>query len=912
MFRCVQLRRVWAALVFVSTALSMGSAAFAQDAVTLSGIITTRIDGQPVAGAVVTVVGALPALRATADATGRYTISVPRPADGRRVQIRVEAPGLQPAVVDAPMNGGAGTLDVALVIGFSEQVTVGSRAPGAAAEKAVPVDVLSHDQIAASGFAETAQVIASLVPSFNFPRPSITDGTDTVRPATLRGLGPDQVLVLINGKRRHQSALVHLNGSVGRGSTGVDLNAIPVSAIDRIEVLRDGAAAQYGSDAIAGVINIVLKDAISRPEVTANFGVSKGTFAGNRCASNGLSCAEGDDISFTDGGLADIGGSWGLPLGSGRLTVTSEFRGHNRTNRASADPRDQIVAGDAGNNAVAEPNHRWGDPDTRDVMTFANAALPLNASATRSLYGFGGYSRRTANSAGFYRRALDDVRNQPAIYPLGFLPEIQPAVVDVSAAGGVRGVFNRWNYDFSAGAGHNSFSFTIGNTLNASLGPSAPPNKTTFDAGTLMLNQLVTNADISRPVAVKGLARPVNVAFGAEARRENYRLLAGEPDSYRDGGALNQAGRPAAIGAQVFPGFRPTNEVNESRGSVAGYVDVEGAVSRWLRIGGAGRAERYSDFGGTVDGKVTARVEPLPGLIVRGSFSTGFRAPSLGQSFFSSTATNFLNLGQGLVVPVESLTLPVGSAAARALGASPLKPETSRNASGGIVITPVKDLELAVDYYRITIDDRIVLSGNFTAPPIAALLAPFGANSARFFTNAIDTRTNGVDAIASYRVGLASAGDLRLRAAYNNNRTRITGPITTPPQLAAFSAVLFDHIEQNRLECGQPRDNLRLGGNWQRGAFGINVDEARYGTICSFATQNPAEDQRFGAKWLTDVEASVRRGRYRLGAGVQNLFDVFPDRNTTVNSFNGIQTFPSQSPFGFNGRALYARLGWTF
>jgi iron complex outermembrane recepter protein len=911
MFRCVQLRRLRAALVFVSFALSMGSAAFAQDAVTLSGTITTRIDGQPVAGAVVTVVGALPTLRVTADAAGRYTISIPRPADGRRVQMRVEAPGLQPAVVDAPpMNGGAGTLDVALVIGFSEQVTVGSRASGAEIEKAVPVDVLSREQIAASGFSETAQVIASLVPSFNFPRPSITDGTDTVRPATLRGLGPDQVLVLLNGKRRHQSALVHLNGSVGRGSTGVDLNAIPVSAIDHIEVLRDGAAAQYGSDAIAGVINIVLKDGISRPEITSNFGVSKGTFAGNRCTSNGLSCTEGDDISFTDGGLADIGGSWGMPLGSGRLTIASEFRRHNRTNRASADPRDQIVAGDAGNNAVSEPNHRWGDPDTRDVMTFANAALPLNASATRSLYAFGGYSRRAANSAGFYRRALD-VRNQPAIYPLGFLPEIQPTVVDASAAGGVRGVFNRWNYDFSAGGGRNSFAFTIGNTLNTSLGTTSPPNKTTFDAGTLVLNQFVTNADISRSVPVKGLAGPVNVAFGAEARRENYRIRAGEPDSYRDGGALNQAGGPAAIGAQVFPGFRPTNEVNESRGSVAGYVDVEGTLSRWLRIGGAGRAEHYSDFGGTLDGKVTARVEPLRRVIVRGSFSTGFRAPSLGQSFFSSTATNFLNLGQGLV-PVESLTLPVGSAAARALGASALKPETSRNASGGVVITPAKDLELAVDYYRITIDDRIVLSGNFTQAPIAVLLAPFGANSARFFTNAIDTRTNGVDATASYRVRVASAGDLRLRAAYNNNRTRITGPITTPPQLAAFSAVLFDHIEQNRLECGQPRDNFRLGGNWQRGAFGLNVDEARFGEICSFATQNPAEDQRFGAKWLTDVEVSLRRGRYRLGAGVQNLFDVFPDRNSTVNSFNGIQTFPSQSPFGFNGRALYARLAWTF
>jgi iron complex outermembrane receptor protein len=911
MFPSVQPHRFLVMLVCVWIGLSIAGSAAAQDAVTLSGTITTRIDAMPVPGAVVSIVGTRPIVTSTADVSGRYTIAAPRSAiRGGRLQISVEGPGLQTKIVDVRVDGGTHTADVALAIGFSEQVTVGSRASGAEAEKAVPVDVLSHDEIAASGYTETAQVIASLAPSFNFTRPSITDGTDTVRPATLRGLGPDQVLVLVNGKRRHQSALVHLNGSIGRGSTGVDLNAIPVSAIDRIEVLRDGAAAQYGSDAIAGVINIVLKGGVAPPEVTANFGLSKGSFAGNRCTPDGLTCREGDAIDFSDGGLADVGGSWGIALKGGSLTIASEYRRHNRTNRASADPRDQIVAGDAGHNAVAEPNHRWGDPDTRDVMTFANVSVPLNVAATRSVYGFGGYSRRTANSAGFYRRALD-VRNWPQIYPLGFLPEIQPAVVDVSGAGGVRGAAGRWSYDLSAGAGHNSFAFTIGNTLNTSLGATAPPNKTTFDAGALALNQVTANADISRPVAVRGFAGPLNVAFGAEARWENYRLRAGEPDSYRDGGALNQAGDPAAVGAQVFPGFRPTNEVNESRRSVAGYVDVEGTLSRWLRLGAAGRAEHYSDFGGTVDGKITARVQPIAHVIVRASVSTGFRAPSLGQSFFSSTATNFLNLGQGLV-PVESLTLPVGSPAALALGASPLKPETSRNASGGVAVTPAKNLDLAVDYYHIAIEDRIVLSGNFTAPPIAALLAPFGANSARFFTNAIDTRTNGVDLTASYHVPLADAGDLRVRAGYNHTRTRIAGGVATPPQLAAFSAVLFDHIEQNRLECGQPTDSLRLGGDWRRGWLGVTINESRYGSVCSFVTQNPADDQRFGEKWLTDAEVSVRRGPYRLAAGAQNLFDVFPDRNRTVNSFNGIQTFPSQSPFGFNGRALYARLAWTF
>ena len=907
MVRKAVVQRILALLFAVAT----GSPAFAQDVVTISGTITTAVDEAPVPGAIVSVADASPAITATAGENGRYTLAVPRSlVRYGRVQIRVDALGLPAKTVSVRIDGDAVRADVVLTIGFAEQVVVGSRATGADAERAVPVDVLTHDQITATGFTETAQVIASLAPSFNFPRPSITDGTDTVRPATLRGLGPDQVLVLVNGKRRHQSALVHLNGSVGRGSTGVDLNAIPLSAIDRIEILRDGASAQYGSDAIAGVLNIVLKGGVADAQVTSEFGLSKGSFAGNQCTPDGRSCSEGDDISFSDGGLADVGGSWGIAVGAGSVTVAAEYRHHNRTNRASFDPRDQIVAGDAGTNAVAEPNHRWGDPDTRDVMTFVNAILPVNPEATTTVYAFGGYSRREANSAGFYRRALD-ARNWPQIYPLGFLPEIRPEVVDVSGAGGLRGAIRAWTYDFSAGGGHNSFAYAVGNSLNSSLGPSMPPNKTLFDAGTLELNQFFANADVSRTLTVKGFARPVNLAFGAEVRYENYQIHAGEPDSYRDGGSLNQAGGPPAIGAQVFPGFRPSNEVNKYRSGSAGYVDFEGDLTPRLRIGAAVRGEHYwDDVGGTVDGKGTGRLQAAKFLILRASVSSGFRAPSLGQSYFSSTATNFLNLGQGLV-PVESLTLPVDSPAAKALGALPLKPERSRNISAGVVVVPARDLDVAVDYYNIAIDNRIVLSGNFTAAPIAELLAPFGANSARFFTNAIDTRTEGVDAVATYRAKLAS-GDLNLRAAYNHTRTRIRGPIVTPPQLAAYASVLFDHIEQNRLQCGQPDDNLRLNASWRRHAFGLNLNEGRYGSVCSFASQNPADDQHYAPKWLTDVEASLQRGGYRVGVGVQNLFNVLPDRNTPVNSFNGIQTFPSQSPFGFNGRALYTRLAWKF
>src|SRR5215203_4730893 len=450
--------------------------AAAQTPVTLSGTVTTRADGLSVPGATVTLVGTN--LMATTDTAGKYTLDIP-PALARtgKVQIKVDALSLPSETYDVELAANAPTtFDVAVSLGFEEMVTVGSRTRGAEAEKSVPVDILSKEQIAASGYAETAQVIQSLAPSFNFPRPTITDGTDTVRPATLRGLGPDQVLVLINGKRRHQSALVHLNGSIGRGSTGVDLNAIPLASIE----------------------------------------------------------------------LIDVGGSWGAPLGAGSLTLSAEYRHHNRTNRASFDPRDQIVAGDAGNNAVAQPNHRWGDPDTRDLMTLLNYNVPLNDQQTRFFYAFGGYSRREANSAGFFRRA-SDARNWPQIYPVGFLPEIQPTVVDGSAAAGVRGAWNQWAWDLSGEYGHNSFDFTIGNTLNVSLGPAVPPNKTVFDAGTLALGQLVANADISRAFRIGALSGPLNVAFGTEVRREAYEITAGEPDSYRNGGVPNQAEGLAAI-----------------------------------------------------------------------------------------------------------------------------------------------------------------------------------------------------------------------------------------------------------------------------------------------------------------------------------------------------------------------------
>ena len=855
---------------------------------TVTGKVTTAADGLALPGATVTI----PALKLSAETgeDGTYSITVPASdARGQTVEVKVIYFGLQTQSANVVLSGNAPIVrDFGLVFGFHEEITVGSRLAGAAAEKAVPVDILTPHQIATSGASETNQIIQALTPSFNFPRPTITDGTDSVRPATLRGLGPDQVLVLINGKRRHIGALVHVNGSIGRGSTGVDLNAIPASAIQRIEILRDGAAAQYGSDAIAGVINIVLKAGVSPTTLNAKAGIT----------------------THEDGGLFDVSANRGWNIGRGAVFATIEFRDRGETNRAGVDPRDQIVVGDAGNNSVAQPNFHWGDADTTDLMTFANAEFPISTGTT-SFYAFGGISRRQGVHGGFFRRAMD-ATNWPQIYPQGFLPLIEPDIVDWSATGGLRGTRSGWFWDASAQYGYNSFDFNVTDSLNVSLGPTSTQRE--FYSGSLVFDQFLTNFDVSRQVDA-GLSGPLNVALGAEYRHENYQIIAGEPNSYIDGGQPNRLGQPAVPGAQVFPGFRPSNEVDTGRHSVAAYADLEANLHRLLRLGLAGRYEHYSDFGSTADGKLTVRLEPHPRFVVRSAVSTGFRAPALAQSYFSAISTNFLAVGSQLL-PFEVGTFPVSSPPARVLGAEDLKPEESVHFSAGLVWNPVDTLEFTADVYRIDIDDRIVISGNFTGGSISDLLRPLGANGARFFTNAIDTRTDGADFTATYTIALDADSRLRLSASYNLTDNDILRIAATPPQLAGFESVLFDRIERRRVECGQPQNNFRFSGDWNATRFGVVGRVARYGEYCSVdravIINGVTVDQDFEAEWITDLEATVSFGKALLGVGIQNLFDVFPDVTVAPNSNSGIFPYPSHSPFGMNGRFVYSRITYRF
>ncbi len=865
-----------------------------QDAA-LTGRVSDAESNEPISGARVFVPGTVMSATTRLDGTYRLRLS----PGTHLVRVTYIGYGLTSDTVQAE-TGASITRDFQLnreALALEELAVVGTRAAERTSTDApVPVDVLSAAEIRQTGRTETAQIIQALAPSFNFPRATISDGTDHTRPATLRGLAPDQVLVLVNGKRRHTSALINVNGSIGRGSGMVDLNAIPASAIERIEILRDGAAAQYGSDAIAGVINVILKEG----------------------APDELTVTGGQTVE-SDGEVIQGGANYALAIGGdGVLQIAGEYRNRGFTNRSAPDRRTQYLAGDPRNSDPSLNgliNHRQGDADTEDGGLFLNLAKPV-ADATE-VYFFGGGTIRSGESAGFFRRALDD-RTVRAIYPNGFLPMIGTKISDFSGVAGLRGDKAGWRWDLSADYGRNLFHFDVFNSANVTLGTASP---TEFYAGTLKNDQFTANLDLAKSYQI-GLTSPLNVAVGGEFRREGYHITEGEPDSWRDGGVPildgPNAGAQGAPGAQVFPGFRPTDATDESRNNVAGYVDLEAQVIDKVLVGIAGRVENYNDFGSTTDGKVTARFEPIEGFAVRGAISTGFKAPSLGQSFFSATSTNFIN---GL--PFENRTFPVTSPVAQALGASELTAEKSQNYSFGVALNPVNNLAITADYYQILIDDRIVLSGNFTGTAIRTFLESqgfTGVAGGRFFTNAINTRTLGVDVVANYGLALGATSTLRLTAGFNHNVNRVLRVAPTPAALSAFQETLFDRVERARIEVGQPKDNLYLSGVFNYQDLGITVRTQRFGEVTSFGTDPTGVlDQTFSAKWITDIGASYTFSeRFTFAAGVDNVFDVYPDPNSLGDAANagnnnfGIFPYNQISPFGFNGAFYYGRLTFGF
>ena len=907
-------RRVVALLALAVALLAPAHVARAQTATgTVTGRVLSQDDGGPIGGATIAVSGLQAGALTRNDGTYRLTL---RPG---RYELRARLIGY--AVVrdsvtvvagetvtrDFRLTRAASVLEAVAVVGSRSEVRTVVESP-------VPIDVLGGAEIRSTGRTETAQILQQLAPSVNFPRATISDGTDVMRPATLRGLGADQVLVLVNGKRRHVASLINVNNSIGRGQAAVDLNAIPASMIERIEVLRDCAAAQYGSDAIAGVINVVLKSS-AQGTASATVGQTSTTYG-----------AYGVERDADDGAVVQLALDGGVASSERNyFHAGAEYRDRGWTNRTLGDPRPQSFAEASAatfrDNATGPINHRQGDAETTDLVGFFNGGW---TAGDVELYAFGGFGRREGQSAGFFRRAQDD-RTVRSLWPEGFLPLIESTIYDASTYAGARGRLGTWRWDLSSGIGGNSFDFDIANSNNVSLGNASP---TDFDAGTLVFRQWSNNLDLTRADEIGG--RALRTSVGAEFRLDQYRIIAGEESSYLNGGVriLDANGNPttriAAVGAQVFPGFTPGDATRQSRNNVAFYADLESDVTRRWLVTGAVRFENYSDFGSKTSGKLATRYTFAPGFVVRGAVNSGFRAPSLQQSYYSATATNFIG-----GVPFDVKTAPVASPVARALGSRDLKAETSLNLSGGVALEPLRNLSLTVDYYRIEIDDRIVLSENFVqSPQLLALLQPLGAGGARYFTNAIDTQTDGVDVVANYAANLRSAGFLRLMLGYNHNRTKATQVVPNPSELGNQSETLFGRVERSRIEEGQPRDNVLGSASYDWRRLGLVVRTQRFGEVTVRNAldintgQVPIPDQTFAAKWVSDVSASVRiLPRTSITVGADNVFDVYPDPNSDAgnartnyagNANFGIFPYNQFSPFGFNGRFVYGRIGVTF
>ncbi|ESQ80331.1 TonB-dependent siderophore receptor [Asticcacaulis sp. YBE204] len=756
----------------------------------------------------------------------------------------------------------------------TEVVVTGSRAqPRSRLDTLAPVDVIRKDALDAQGSTELAQALSRVAPSLTFPRPSAVDGTDSIRPASLRGLSPDQTLVLVNGKRRHTSANVNTNGSTGRGSSAVDLNAIPTASLSNVEILRDGASAQYGSDAIAGVVNLKLREARSGGGLTATYGQYNTEVEAARSSRK-----------ENDGRTYNVGGWIGLPLGTdGFLTLSGEYRNRESTNRADTDPR-------------VTPNRvtsRYGDPEQESLALFANAGKPL--ANGWELYGFAGFQDLQSQSAAFFRDPANS-GNVAAIYPNGFLPLIDVKSKDYSATVGTRGNWGEWTSDYSLTFGRNELEFNTLNSINASIGATS---KTNFYAGQVTYDQVVFNGDISRPYDI-GLHGPLTLALGVEARHENYQIEAGELQSYVFGGV---SGKTA--GAQGFPGFQPSNAIDVNRDNIGAYIELEADVTERLTLNGAARVENYSDFGDNLSGKLSGRYRLTDSLAFRASASTGFRAPSLAQQYFTSTASVVSN---GVVV--ETGTFPVSSVVAKALGAPALEAEESTNYAAGFVFRK-GPFELTLDAYRINIDNRIVLTENLSGTAeITALLQPYGVTAARFFTNGVDTETTGVDVVANYRLPTDSYGRFNFNLAFNSGNTEITRlPGASTTSNLSNPPVLFARIRQYIITNSTPENKGSATVDWSGGKWSANARATYYGDVID-AASTAATDIHTGEKTLVDLSASYKlTDKTSVSLGADNVFDVYPDQTlASLQGSQGALAFTRFSPFGFNGRFVYARL----
>jgi iron complex outermembrane receptor protein len=789
--------------------------------------------------------------------------------------------------------------------------------PRTVADSPVPIDVISPHELKATGRTGLKEVLGNIVPSLTMPALGGGGTSASVRPISIRGLSGDYLLVLVNGKRRHTTSLINNLSRISGGSTPVDIDLIPTNAIGRIEVLRDGAAAQYGSDAISGVINLILDD---KPE-----GGEFSSTAGQQYQKGAL--------------LLQQSLSYGTRLGSdGFVRVAVEAKYHDHAD-SSAEPVPYVYpfVNGAPDPRETNANHLiaggYGRSNRDKIVNGSvNAELPVGHDLT--LYTFSTLSHRDIKDArgaiipattGYGGQAnTQGLTSLPQIYPDGFQAYRRISEWDFQSELGIKGKLAGWDFDLSSGYGRDHVRLGAEGTLNPSLGPTSP---TTFFLGKQIQDLWVNNLDLTHDYDV-GFAAPLSVSVGAEHRWERFQNIAGEPDSYRDGRYVIPAdatpfgqaygGRSPSPGLVSFTGTSPADATSISRNNFAGYVDLSTKITDKWFVGLAGRAEHYDDSSGnTVSGKFSTRYELLPGLAIRGGVNSGFRAPSLSQTAFSTTQNTVTVIGNSRV-STTSKFLPVTSLAAQALGAKPLKPEKSLNFTAGITYEK-GPLRLTIDGYQIRVDDRIVkteflgtaANGGAAIKNILVANGVSNVDSAQFFTNAIDTRTRGIDAVAEYTVRTDRLGSFRLNAAYSYNRTKILHVASNPTQLSSLNVVLFGRQAQQDLIVATPRTKVVLTSDWSLDRVHALARLTRYGRYVE-ASNVAASDRTFGAKWIADLDLGYDLSNHvTLSVGANNLFDVYPQRNGIIAA-DGSGADGNFAPFGLSGGSYYGRVSVTF
>jgi iron complex outermembrane receptor protein len=843
-----------------------------------------------------------------------------------------------------------------------EGVTVvGTRNPKrSATETAVPIDIIPLKQLSNQvGQLDITQLLTYLAPSFNSVRQALGDGTDHIDPAQLRGLGPDQVLVLVNGKRYHQSSLVNVNGTVNRGTIGTDLNSIPASSIERIEILRDGAAAQYGSDAIAGVINIVLKKEAGfsiNSSVGANVTSYDKNYAWNKLhPANALA----DKVKLTDGENIQLSVNYGLPIKKGFLALTAEYLQRNSSNRTGlytgqiwptvggVDKSDSINA----SKGLTRDNFdlRLGNSNIKGGGLVANFAYPVSSSL--ELYAFGVANYKKGNAGGLYRypnsirvggsfpssnsASAAAVAYVLALYPNGFLPEEDSKVRDYSITAGLRGKLGSWQLDASETFGSNSYEYLVSKSVNYTQsylpGVTAASLQTAFNSGKTTSYQAITNIDLSKNHQVLA---GLNTALGAEFRVEGYGIVAGEYNSFAN--LTTDKALAGIAGAQVFAGFLPENAGSWSRSNIALYSDNELDITKKWLLTAALRFENYSDFGATLNYKLSTRYKLTDQISLRGSASSGFRAPSLQQQHYSKVTTQFVNIA-GTLTPVQAGTFTNDSKVAEILGIPALKEEKSQSFSVGATAKIAKGLDITIDAYQIDIKNRIILSNSFSGGNNAALTAALnaaGAATASVFANGIDTRSRGLEAVLSYNTQWGKNQSLHLSLAHATVQNRVkrdandkviihgSDILINSGQLSKY----FNRLDQSRIETQSPQIKEVFAAQYKIGKFGTFLRFTYFGKVSFLAdttggiskagnafNANTIEtiDQVFSGKWLTDL--SFNYAVYKnitVTLGANNLFDQYPDKQTHYNNTStGRFTYSrAVSQFGYNGRYLFAKL----